>query len=212
MRVLRTYVYVDGLNLYFRALRHTPWKWLDLYALCEQALKPRHRILKIKYFTSRVLPAPEDPFKFQRQDVYLRALREYRPKETEFYFGHFLRKRAKFPLADPAENGRIVDVLRAEEKGSDVNLAVHLVSDAWEDLYDCAVLVSNDSDMLEGMRLTKEKHPKKLLGLISPARKFHSRPLRAQADFFIRLRPSNLRAAQLPNPIPGTNLRKPSRW
>ena len=212
MRILRTYVYVDGLNLYFRALRHTPWKWLDLFALCEQVLRPQHHILKIKYFTSRVLPTLEDPFKFQRQNVYLRALQKHRPKETEIHFGHFLRKPARFPLADPAENGRIVEVMRSEEKGSDVNLAVHLVSDAWEDLYDCAILISNDSDMLESMRLTKEKHPQKRLGLISPARRFHSRPLRAQADFFIRLRPSNLRAAQLPNPIPGTKLRKPDCW
>ena len=40
MRILRTYVYVDGLNLYYRALRGTPYKWLDLLALCRRILRP----------------------------------------------------------------------------------------------------------------------------------------------------------------------------
>ena len=26
-------LYVDGFNLYYRSLRHTPWRWLDLKAL-----------------------------------------------------------------------------------------------------------------------------------------------------------------------------------
>ena len=212
MRILRTYVYVDGLNLYYRALRGTPHKWLDLLALCRRVLRPQNQILKIKYFTARIQPTTRNPLQNRRQDVYLRALRKHHPEQIETHFGHFLSKPARFPLADPAENGRIVNVIRSEEKGSDVNLAVHMVSDAWENLYDCAVLITNDSDLIEAMRLTKEKHPEKLVGLVSPARKYHSRPLRAQADFFTRIEQRFLGKSQLPDPIPGTNLRKPAGW
>lgn len=41
----------------------------------------------------------------------------------------------------------MVDIIKTEEKGSDVNLAVHLLNDGWLDAYDCAVVVSNDSDL-----------------------------------------------------------------
>lgn len=33
-RLVGTYVYIDGFNLYYRALKGTPYKWLDLERLC----------------------------------------------------------------------------------------------------------------------------------------------------------------------------------
>ena len=209
---MRTYIYIDGLNLYYRALRNTHCKWLDLLSLCERALQSHHRILKIKYFTTRVLEIPNDPQKRARQNSYLHALQHYHPEKIEIHLGRFLRKPAWHPLADPAKNGQMVEVIRMEEKETDVNLAVHLLNDAWKDRYDCAVLVTNDSDMAEGMRLTKLEHPGKRLGLLSPDPKHHSLELRRHADFSMRLKPRWLRGSQLPNPIPGTNFRKPSSW
>ena len=50
---MRTYIYVDGFNLYYRSLKQTPFKWLDLSRLFRDVLKPHHDILKIKYFTAR---------------------------------------------------------------------------------------------------------------------------------------------------------------
>ena len=70
------------------------------------------------------------------------------------------------PNANPPP--RIVEVIKMEEKGSDVNLSVHLLNDAWKDRYDCAVLVTNDSDMAEAMRLVKKGFYNKKLGLITP--------------------------------------------
>lgn len=43
--------------------------------------------------------------------------------------------------------GRTVSVLKTEEKGSDVNLAVDLLHDCVQGLYDCVVVISNDSDL-----------------------------------------------------------------
>ena len=76
---MRTYVYVDGFNLYYGALKGTAWKWLDLPALFAAVLQPHHDILAVKYFTARVSGTPADQSKPQRQDVYLRALQHYRP-------------------------------------------------------------------------------------------------------------------------------------
>ena len=59
-----------GLNLYYRALKGTAWKWLDLPALFAKILQPHHDIQKVKYFTARVSGTPADPSKPQRQDVH----------------------------------------------------------------------------------------------------------------------------------------------
>jgi hypothetical protein len=86
---VRTYIYVDGFNLYYRCLKGSPYKWLDLKQLFSYLLKPNHQILRIKYFTAMVSSPPNDPQKAARQEIYLRALRTYIP-EIEIYLGHFL--------------------------------------------------------------------------------------------------------------------------
>ena len=207
---MRTFVYVDGFNLYYGVLKGTPWKWLDLPALFARVLQPHHEILTVKYFTARVSGTPADQSKPQRQDVYLRALRHFRP-EVEVFFGHFLSHTVRAPLAQPVGNARTATVIRTEEKGSDVNLAVHLLNDGWLDAYDCAVVVSNDSDIAEAMRLVRQQHGKRI-GLVTPGAGRTSQQLKRHSDFSRRIRPGALRSSLLPDPIPGTNIRKPARW
>jgi hypothetical protein len=49
------WVYVDGFNLYYGAVKDTPYKWLDIRKLCELLL-PEFSVGRIKYFTARVSP------------------------------------------------------------------------------------------------------------------------------------------------------------
>lgn len=207
---MRTFIYVDGFNLYYRALKGTRCKWLDLRALFVRVLQPQHDILAIKYFTALVSETPHDPHKPIRQKTYLRALEHHTP-EIELYYGHFLSHRVKAPLAEPNVNQRFVDIIKTEEKGSDVNIAVHLLNDAWLDRYDCAVVVSNDSDLAEAMRLVKRHHPK-MIGLVTPGNTHPSRELMRHADFVRHIRGGALHASLLPDPIPGTTLHKPRGW
>ena len=208
---MRTFVYVDGFNLYYGVLKGSPYKWLDLLVLFQRMLQPRHRILAIKFFTARVSVTPDDPSKPQRQDTYLRALQLYRP-EVEVYFGHFLSHKVRLPLAAPTTRQRTVEVIRTEEKASDVNLAVHLLNDCWLNAYDCALVVTNDSDIAEAMRLVKQQH-RKLIGLATPGNRHPSRQLTAHADFSLRIRNKTvLQQSQLPDPIPGTTIHKPATW
>lgn len=206
----RTIVYVDGFNFYYGAVRGTPWKWLDLAALFRRVLGPENDLVKVKYFTARVQPSRNDPHVNIRQDSYLRALQTHCPA-VEVYFGHFLRHRISMENANPPPPQ--VDVWKNEEKGSDVNLALHVLHDAWLNAYDCAVIVSNDSDLAEALRLVKAHH-QKLIGLITPGAPTRktSRQLSAHADFVRTIRPAALQACQLPNPIPGTNIHKPAKW
>jgi hypothetical protein len=149
---LRTVIYIDGFNLYYGALKGTPHKWLDLLALFQKVLQSHHQIVKIKYFTARVSATPTDPSVPQRQDVYLRAIQAFRP-EVEVFYGHFLSHKVRAPLANPGNGPRTVEIIKTEEKGSDVNLSVHLLNDSWLNAYECAIVVTNDSDIAEAMRL-----------------------------------------------------------
>ena len=207
---MRTLIYVDGLNLYYGALKGTSWKWLDLLALFQAILQPHHQIVEIKYFTARVSGTPRSQSKPQRQDVYLRALQRYRPEVSVFY-GHFLRNKVRAPLARPTGGRRTVEVIKTEEKGSDVNLAVHLLNDAWLGAYDCAVVASNDSDLAEAMRLVRHERGKRI-GLMTPGTAHPSRQLMSHAHFYRPIRQSALQRSQLPDPIPGANISKPGRW
>lgn len=208
---MRTIVYIDGFNLYYGAVKGTPHKWLDLKALCQKLLEPHNRIIAIKYFTARV-SGVNDPGKPLRQEIFLRAIEKHSP-EISIHYGHFLSHIVRAPLADPPNNGpRFAEVIKTEEKGSDVNIAVHLLNDAWLNAYDCAVVVSNDSDLAESLKLVKQHH-RKVIGLIFPRYKGHpSRELMKYADFVKKIRPGVLASSQLPSPIPGTSLHKPGAW
>ncbi|MCY4057455.1 MAG: NYN domain-containing protein [Gammaproteobacteria bacterium] len=206
---MRTIVYVDGFNLYYRAVRNTPWKWLDLNALFRTVLGPSHQITRIKYFTARVSAEPNNPSKPQRQDAYLRALKACSPP-VSLHFGRFVTRRTRAQLANPRSGRRTVQILRTEEKGTDVNLAAHLLDDAWRDRYDVAVVVSNDGDLAEAVRLAKLAG--KRVGVANPSRGHASNALRAQADFVRQIRQGALRSSQLPDPIPGTSIAKPPNW
>ena len=168
------------------------------------------QIIQIKYFTALV-SGKNDPDQPIRQKTYLNALEKYIP-EISIYYGHFLSHIVRVPLANPINGKKTVEIVKTEEKGSDVNIAVHLLNDAWLDEYDCAVVVSNDSDLAEAMKLIKIHHPTKIIGLLTPGDQYPSKELMQYAKFKAKIRTGPLSASQLPNPIPGTNIKKPSIW
>jgi len=70
---MRTRVYVDGFNLYYGALKGTPFKWLDPVRLTTTLIPQNYRIDRLHYFTARV-SGKLDPGAPSRQQVYLNAL------------------------------------------------------------------------------------------------------------------------------------------
>lgn len=204
MTTSRAAVYVDGFNLYYRALKNTKLKWLDLQKLSLQVLGPGHKLVAIKYFTADV-SGKIDPGAQQRQAIYLRALKTI--PNLSVHKGRFLAKKKQ---AKRANAPGFVEVLQMEEKGSDVNLATHLVADGFRGVYDIGVVVSNDTDLVEPIRLVTQELGK-TVGLFCPA-KYPSKPLKDVASFVRELRPGRLRKAQFPDRIPGTSLRRPSSW
>jgi uncharacterized LabA/DUF88 family protein len=210
---VRTIVYVDGFNLYYGAVKGTPFKWLDLAALFRRVLAAHHVITEIRYYTAIVSSRPSDPDVADRQRAYLTAIQAYIPHLTVVY-GHYLNSVVTAMLETPIAGQRFARVHKTEEKGSDVNLALHMLNDAWRNAYDCAVVVSNDSDLSEAMRIVKVELRKKIVLLVpgDPRIRRPSGQLRRYANKAISIAEADIAASLLPNPIPGTTIHKPPTW
>jgi uncharacterized LabA/DUF88 family protein len=173
-------VYVDGFNLYYGALRRTPLRWLNIAELCRLML-PANDVKHVNYYTAMVTARTDDPGQSIRQQMYLRALRTL--PHLEIHLGHFLSHAVWMPLEVPRRSGpKFARVIRTDEKGSDVNLATHLIRDGYENRYDIAVVISNDSDLLAPVQLVKERLHKRV-GVLNP-QKHPALVLAKAATFF----------------------------
>ena len=206
---MKTFVYVDGFNLYYRALKRTPYKWLNIDALCRHLL-PKAHVDAIKYYIARVTARPHDPDQPTRQNIYLRALSTIR--HLEIVEGAFLSKPASLPLAsDPTT---FATVIKTEEKGSDVNLATHLVNDGHLGRYQQAVVITNDSDLAEPIRIVRDdlKLP---VGILYPSKYLNPQLQSAVTPNFIKaIRSGVLAASQFPGTLSdGVGpFHKPASW
>ena len=256
---VRVYVYVDGFNLYYGAVKRTPYKWLDLVGLARQLVPAGFVVDKLKYFTARVSGVSNKRAP-ARQQAFLSALQTL--PEVEIHMGSFLAKTIWRPLTNlpvagraihaptvatlPAGDHRVVgrprpqtlpvksyrqsstgkkkrritpplpdaviaEVHSMEEKGSDVNLAVHLLNDAWKGLFDYAVVMSNDTDLVEPIRMVTVEQRKPVM-VVCPGRWPMAPKLRNVASHVRHIRATMLKAAQLPALIPGTTISKPQGW
>ena len=202
----KVFVYVDGFNLFYRALKGTGYKWLDIDALC-RLLLPGDTIEHIDYFTARVTAQPHDLQQPARQDAYLRALATI--PHLSITEGRYIRKRIKLPLAYDLGH---VKLRLPEEKQSDVNLVTALLHDAFNDRFETAVLVTNDTDFLAAIHLVKEEL-RYDVGILNPDSR-PTRELQAASSFMHPIREGPLGASQFPNPVDGPDgpIHKPPSW
>lgn len=207
-------IYVDGFNLYYGALRDTEFRWLDIREFC-QRLVPRNTIKRVRYFTAQVSTRVSDPHGPARQDAYLRALRAV--GGIDIHLGRFQQSKVRLPLADESNNEQpqLVQVYKTEEKGSDVNLASYLLLDAFRKESDIAVVVSNDSDLEEPIRIMIQELNVPV-GLVNPHEAKHRSHdlIKLNPLFYKNVRPSALRACQLPDSVwdGQSEIRRPATW
>ena len=149
---MRARVYIDGFNVYYRLLKNSKLKWTDFRSLSEKLLFESDEIDVIKYFTADVSRRAGDEDAPTRQQTYFRALKTI--PGFEIHKGKFLAKKIIRPLV--GQSRRYVDVHDTEEKGSDVNLASHLLMDAFQDKYDVALVLSQDTDLIEPLRMVTD--------------------------------------------------------
>jgi uncharacterized LabA/DUF88 family protein len=223
--------------------RSTPgWRWLDLRAMAtalvsSQSTWQTPTIEHLVYCTARISGA-SNPEGQREQDVYLRALKRSGSVDLIAY-GKYVNRVATAPLATPAKNGRPVlttsswpvmvrdsnetdvpdatfmaSVARREEKGSDVNVASHLLIDTLSGKIDAAVVVSNDSDLAFPIRHVRDRIP---VGLVNPTPGYLAGDLQGTPSdgvgdhWWYQLTTQDLEHHQLP-PTIGGKIRKPPPW
>jgi uncharacterized LabA/DUF88 family protein len=216
---VKTIVYVDGFNLYYCALRNSKHKWLNLLALCGAALPKTCDIAALKYYKARV-SARRNPSSPKDQNSYLTALATL--PNVQVYFGRFQVTDKSMFLVQPMEflppgptpypTPEFVRVVKTEEKGSDVNLGVHLVRDALKGAFEHAAIVTNDTDLREPLRIVVEE-AKLPVTLLTPV--VHpSSDLQKLATHIRHLGPY-LGVSQFPDPViapDGKSIPKPIDW
>ena len=192
---IRVCCYIDGFNVYHAiddmnraqrgALRHL--KWLNLRALMNCFIDPNvHEIRDVNYFSAYMT---WDANREARHRAYVQALLHFDVKSV---MGQFKRKDCYCKNCKSTYSAR-------EEKESDVNIATHLISDAYEDKFDQAFLVTNDLDLLGPIRLFRVKFPGKKLKIIAPPFRAHSKELWALATHRAKILQSHLEACELPD-------------
>ncbi len=207
---IRTNVYVDGFNLYYGCVKGTPYKWLNIAELCRLSLPSHYQIHRIRYFTALVQPRPNDPHQDVRQQTFIRALQTL--PNLFVHYGAFLQSDVRMHLVNPPAKGPTTTlVAKTEEKGSDVNLATYLLMDAYEHDFEAAVVVTDDSDLAEPIRIVRQRL-RHHVTVLSPRGK--SRTLSQVATRFRRIDVAHLAASQFPQTLTDAHgiITKPATW
>jgi hypothetical protein len=175
------------------------WRWLDVRALSEDLLSRRGdwagaALERVVYCTA-MIDSQTNPIGHGEQDTYIRALRAGGIVDR-VEFGHYVARVKKAPLATEDAHGKpvitsadwpvkvqdsaagnvpharfIVSYAFREEKGSDVNVASHLLLDTLEARVDAAIVISNDSDLaLPWWRREKESPSGRLIPPLTTSR------------------------------------------
>jgi hypothetical protein len=217
------------------------WRWLDLRGLAAGWIRSHSGWAgvvetRVVYCTARISGAGNASGQ-QDQDVYLRTLRAAGSVD-EIAFGNYVSRVSTAPLATADARGRPVihhpswpvmvqdgagvprpdarymaSIARREEKGSDVNVASHLLIDVLERRVDAVVVVSNDSDLEFPLREARRRVP---VGLVNPTKGFPAGRLNGNpaegvgGHWWHRLTREELFASQLPSRL--GKLSKPDGW
>jgi 6-hydroxy-3-succinoylpyridine 3-monooxygenase len=148
----RTIFYIDGLNLYYGAVRSTPrLKWLDIEKYC-RFLRPHDDIQGIRYFSALVTGQTKP-----NQEAYLKALST--TPLVNVILGRFKEKNVKCGVGGCGTAGSKWFRM-PEEKRTDVNIAVFLVDDAYQNACDQQIIFSGDSDLVPAVNMVRLRHPK----------------------------------------------------
>lgn len=224
---MKTILYIDGYNLYYGVLRHTPYKWLDivkLFSFIAKENNPECEIVAVKYFTApikiRLANHGEASQKSQRD--YQRALSLLYPETFEVIQGFFNLSEGWYPAyKDPIDRNDTIRAWNLEEKQTDVNIALNLYRDVYLKNIEQCILVSNDSDLIPALKAIKEDFPFTRLGAVMPIlfSNRNNRPANKGIEVITHWTRSYIRAEelekfQLPEKIPTRKkpIIKPNYW
>jgi uncharacterized LabA/DUF88 family protein len=194
--------YIDGFNVYYalNSRRYQKYKWLNYRRLAEGIIKHGDSIASIFYFTTFVTWKPDS---LSRHKEYIKALRS---EGINVVLGRFMKKKVRCHLCGKQYKTR-------EEKQTDVNIALQIVCDGISDLYDRAVIISGDTNLIPVIVAVHRNASDKEIGVMFPLRRFNN-SLEKAADFAITMREKVLQRCQFPQEVKvgGITVKRPESW
>jgi uncharacterized LabA/DUF88 family protein len=161
--------------------------WVDLRSLSKVFLKSNSEKLSgVFYFSAYAEHISESSQKCQRAHIRALELTEVAP-----ILGNFKEKSRKCPSCSHRWVGH-------EEKETDVNIALFLLNLAYQNAFDRALLISNDSDLAPAIRMVRKHFPQKRITTVSPPHYFHSRELIQASSDKTKVRVEHLERCLLP--------------
>jgi uncharacterized LabA/DUF88 family protein len=189
MPLHRTIALIDGFNLYhaIAGLRRPELKWVNLKTLAGIFINTSTEELgEVFYFTAYVDHVAASVL--QAQKAYLKALKIAAVRPV---LGFFKKKDRKCPSCSHKWASH-------EEKETDVNIASYLIDLAYQNEFDRALVISNDSDLSPAIRLVRKRFPEKRITTLAPPNYYHSNELIQASSDKARIRPEHLEQALFP--------------
>ena len=219
------------------------WRWLDLRALGTTLIAAstqwtaRKAVLHRVVYCTAYIDGAVNPSGNQDQTAYVNALRRSksfdhlevgkfisavraRPLATRDLKGRPTIAEADWPIKVKDAGGQdvpkarfVASYMHVEEKGSDVNVASHLLADVLLGEVDAAILISNDSDLRYPVQLARTKVP---VGTVNPSTSHTAGDLKgARTDgvsdhWWRKLTKADYTNCQLPNPC--HSIPRPQGW
>jgi uncharacterized LabA/DUF88 family protein len=221
--------------------RGTPgWRWLDLRSLSTSLIGKRRdwsgsSVDRLVYCTALIDGSTNQSGRLD-QDAYLKALQSGVVDHVEL--GYYVARVKRAPLATEGPSGKpvlttsgwpvqvqsangqampqarfLVSYAYREEKGTDVNVASHLLTDVLTGTVDAAIVISNDSDLAFPIRAARDHVP---VGVVNPSKGPLAGALRGVTTdgvgrhWWYQLQPSDYQSSQLPDPTSG--VKRPAGW
>lgn len=223
---MRTIAYIDGYNLFYGLIKHSNYKWLDLYTLFSREIlkpqSPQSHLNLVKYFTAPIKPkfASRGQKALEDQLQYHRALESSYTGNIQIFNGYYSAEKAT-PMSyiDPPDKTQRVMAWKLEEKQTDVSMAVELYRDVAKGQADQVVVCTSDTDIAPVISAIKEDFPEVKVGCIFPRFNSRGRPapktLTDLADWTRHyINEQELARSQLPEKVPTKKkpIFKPEDW
>lgn len=189
MSLQRTVSLIDGFNLYhaISSLKRPELKWVNLKILSGIFINSSNEQLDEVFYFSAYADHVAAPILIA-QKAYIKALQS---ASVHPILGYFKKKDRKCPSCNHKWVGH-------EEKETDVNIASYLIDLAYQNVFDRALVISNDSDISPAIRLIRKRFPEKRITTIAPPNYYHSNELIQASSDKARIRTEHLEQSLFP--------------
>jgi len=216
--VKRVIAYIDGYNLYYGLLKGSCNKWLDPVAFVRSFMRPDQELVGVRYFTAPIKTHPHNLAAIDRQKIYLHALSTI--PQVQVIQGFYSKNKTLAPAIEnrcrgcEVSKGGYIPVIKLEEKRSDVNFAISVLMDAFNDNAESFFLFTGDSDQLGTVETVRKRLCKRVC-VFNPHAGI-SIALKTASSYYQNIPRDLPGKCQLPDAIPvgthGNFIRRPDAW